>query len=261
MTDKNFEKKLDKMSGQLRELAEPDSGWVEDTRSFLMSQIRSERVVNEKVKIPFWLRLADGLMPQNLALKPAVVFSLVLGLFLISSFATVNASKNSLPGSPLYNVKISAEKIRYILSVSEESKAKTSMEIARKRAQEFRTLAISLDNNNPESRALGMGQRQFSAQKVSVQLKSELDNVKNKLAKINQQEKDTEKAVAVAKEIDKSVSEMEQEMNGDDEIDKELQNNLEGVLAQIQDVKLAALAILETGNLEAGSEKLETENG
>ena len=78
------------------------------SEDFIMSRIKSDLFIEEKNTVPIWLKLADAFVPANFRLQPVAVFSLVIGLFFVTSFASINASKNTLPGDPLYQIKITA---------------------------------------------------------------------------------------------------------------------------------------------------------
>jgi DNA-binding FrmR family transcriptional regulator len=220
MTDKE----LIKIIGGLKEKIQPDEKWLDESRSLLLSEIEAERMTAKKSRKLFWLRLADTFVPANLTLRPAATFSLVLGLFLITSFATVNASKNTLPGSPLYNVKVMAEKVRYFLAFSDEARTRASLNIAQKRAEELSQLMTMAEGENKE--LLGAV--------VSNQLTGELNNLKEKLVKMKSEEKDVAKMAAMAKEIDGQVMAIEKSL--------EAVGDVKSVLAKTEEVKFVILS-------------------
>ncbi|MFQ5594998.1 MAG: DUF5667 domain-containing protein [Anaerolineae bacterium] len=70
----------------------------------------------------------------------AVTVAALLVLFLAASTTAVVASANSLPGSPLYPVKIAAEEVRLTLTRAPEPRARLHMERAQRRNQELNAL-------------------------------------------------------------------------------------------------------------------------
>ena len=171
---------------------------------------------------------------------------MALVLFVVFSFATVNASKNTLPGNPFYNFKIVAEKIRYVLAFSEQDRARMSMDISQRRAKEFAIL-VSREENS------------LTAAQVSLQIKDYLTDVKTKFSKINKEEKDGEKVVAMADSINENIKDIEEAVNAIES--DNLKNNAQEVLAQTDDIKLVVLAALvgryTAGEIELSEEKLQ----
>ncbi len=147
-------------------------------------------------KTPFFIRLADYFVPANFALQPAAVFSLVLGLFLIFSFASANASRNALPGDTLYPVKITAENIKYTLAFSQTNKVKYAMTILENRVAELESIVKS-----------GNGERQVRMAATTKKIKEGLNLVNNKIEDIGKTEEPV-KAIAAVKEIDIKLSEL-----------------------------------------------------
>lgn len=209
----------------------------EALKDSILARLETEKIVANPQGVPFWLRLADTFVPANLALRPVASFSLVMALFLITSFATVNASKNALPGNPLYNVKIGAERLRYLVAFSDEARAKASMEIAKKRAAELKQLMSVAEGPNKD--LLGAV--------VSEQLANELDNVKEQFNKMKNEEKDAVKLAAMAKDVDAQVAAIEKELPT-----AGANNNFKNVLAKAEEVKFVVLST-QINQYEAGA--------
>ena len=219
----------------------------QDLKSLIMSKI-DFGTVEEKVKTPFFVRFTENIAAQRLMLKPVATFSLVLVLFVVFSFATVNASNNTLPGNPLYNFKIVAEKTRYILAFSEESKVKMSLDIAKRRANEFTALVSRIDNSSTQ-------ENHNTVIYVSDQIKNHLTDVKDKFAKINSEE-DSGKVLAMAEVINKDMDDITQEVS-------KAGDGAKDVLEEVDDIKMVVLAALverqEAGDLNLSKEELEEE--
>ena len=233
-------KEFKKQCEQIQDVCQPDKTWLKESRSFLMSQVGQTSETQEQ-KVPVWLKLADAFVPANLRLQPVAVYSLVLGLFLITSFASVNASKNTLPGHPLYPVKIIAENIKYNLSFSNQAKAKVAMSIVEKRVGELKIIAVEKQNQDQDINNINEKQKKVASAVSKV--KSSLDIVKNKLNDIKEDENDeNKKAVVVVKEIDEKLALVKNEIQ---ETNKEIENEISEELEKTSIVVLAVLNEVE----------------
>lgn len=219
---------LIKLTSGLKSSLEPRPEWLKKSRHLLLAEL-------EDKKTSLWQRLIYNLVPQNFIFKPVAVYGLIAGLFLMSSFATVNASKNTLPGSPLYIVKTSAEKVRYFLTFSAESKARMGLDLAQRRAGEFKVLMFK--NNLAAS---------TDGKKVSLQIAQELDNVKNNLNKIKEDGKDNTQVLEVVQLIDKKVVALKDDLAKVENTDPALNVDAEvkNALAKTDDIKVMVLAVL-----------------
>ena len=242
MTEKELIKKLKACGKEFRKQTKISKSQKEAGWNLIMSEIDFSIPAKES----FISRLAETIAAQKLVFKPVAAFSMALVLFVVFSFATVNASKNTLPGNPFYNFKIAAEKIRYILAFSEQDRARMSMDISQRRAKEFAIL-VSREENS------------LTAAQVSLQIKDYLTDVKTKFSKINKEEKDGEKVVAMADSINENIKDIEEAVNAIES--DNLKNNAQEVLAQTDDIKLVVLAALidryTAGEITLSDEKLE----
>lgn len=201
---------------------------VED---FIMAKIAKDFDYNYKQnKVSIWLRLADILVPQNLALQPVAIFSLILGLFLITSFASINASKNSLPGDTLYPVKITAENVRYNLTFSDQEKAKVAMSLVENRVNEFKSIVGQEDDS----------QKQEKIVQATEKIKNSLDKVKDKVQQIDQKSKD-EGVVETVKEIDHKLALVKDEIGSL----KNEGNEVKEIINQVEETSVVVLALLD----------------
>ena len=242
MTEKELIKKLKACGKEFRKQTKISKSQKEAGWNLIMSEIDFSIPAKES----FISRLAETIAAQKLVFKPVAAFSMALVLFVVFSFATVNASKNTLPGNPFYNFKIVAEKIRYVLAFSEQDRARMSMDISQRRAKEFAIL-VSREENS------------LTAAQVSLQIKDYLTDVKTKFSKINKEEKDGEKVVAMADSINENIKDIEEAVNAIES--DNLKNNAQEVLAQTDDIKLVVLAALidryTAGEITLSDEKLE----
>ncbi len=235
---------LKKLTSGLKNSLEPRSEWLKKSRDLLLAEM-------EDKKSSLWQRLIYNLVPQNLVFKPVAVYGLIAGLFLMSSFATVNASKNTLPGSPLYIVKTSAEKVRYFLTFSTESKARMGLDLAQRRAGEFKVL---MSKNNLAASNDG--------KKVSLQIAQELDNVKNNLNKIKEDGRGNTQVLEVVQLIDKKVVALKDDLAKVENIDPALNVDAEvkNALAKTDDIKVMVLAVLNDLENNKNNEQVTTNN-
>lgn len=207
------------------------------SEDFIMSRIKQDFSIDEKNIIPVWLKLADAFVPVNFRLQPVAIFSLIVGLFFVTSFASVNASKNTLPGHPLYQIKITAEQIRYGLSFSKVSQAKAAMSMVENRVGELKIIA-----KNENSKFSGIEKEKKVVAAVS-NVKSSLNKVKDKLNSIKQEnttkssEQEKQEVIAIVKQIDEKLSDVKDEI-------KQSGQELSDVTENIEEVSMVALAVL-----------------
>ncbi|PIP29495.1 hypothetical protein COX27_01075 [Candidatus Kuenenbacteria bacterium CG23_combo_of_CG06-09_8_20_14_all_36_9] len=224
----------------------------EKLENFVMGKILSELPAKEE-RIPVWLKLANSLVPANFVMQPAAVFSLIIGLFLITSFASVNASKNSLPGDTLYPLKLTAENLRYNLSFSSEGRAKAAMTMAENRMGELKMIT--------EKPALSKRKKKVKIAKAAAEVKNNLNLVADKLQNIAPDVSESE--AATIKEIDVKLSAVKNELNqvgvimGDEE-----SGEVQLAEAEAEKASAVALAVLDDNNKKnmTDNEQSETDN-
>jgi len=208
MTEKQITKQLESIGKEFRSNSTLSRDDKKHLDSLVLSNIKQD---TQKKPSLFLLQFADAFVPQSIALKQPAVFALVMGLFVITSFATVNASKNSLPGNPLYNIKVTSERVRYTLSFSEADKARASLDIARRRAGEFSSLVSRVGSSSD------------IAARISFELTTELNNAKEKMVQIRESG-DLGGALAVATELDQNIQNITAEIEKN-----EFENQIQGI--------------------------------
>ena len=226
----NIIKNLESLSSEIRISASNKK----EVESFLMSEI--SRDVQSQNKVSFLMKFADHLVPANLAFKPVAVFSLIVGLLLVSSFGSVSAAKNTLPGDTLYPVKITAENIKYSLSFSHEAKAKVAMGMVETRVGELKVIVADEEN----------GEREYKVVQTSKKIKDSLDKVKDKVAVINEE---------TVEEIDKKLAMVGDEIN---EVVQEIENGeveeLAQVVEQVEEASGVVMVALEEQKEQADND-------
>ena len=223
----------------------------EKLENFVMGKILSELPAREE-RIPVWLKLANSLVPANFAMQPVAVFSLIIGLFLITSFASVNASKNSLPGDTLYPLKLTAENLRYNLSFSSEGRAKAAMTMAENRMGELKMIT--------EKPALSKSEKKVKIAKAAAEVKNNLNLVADKLQNIAPDVSESE--VSAVKEIDVKLSTVKTELEQvSDAMGEEAAEEMQLAQAEAEKTSAVILAVLDDNKKnKTDNEQSETDN-
>lgn len=134
---------------QLKDLQnETNAGFVSsdshlEGRQNLMQAIGSRETTNESWSTFSILDLAHFIIGDFFA-KPAVAMTSIV-LIAFGSITTVNASTNSLPGDPLYGLKVATERAQLQLA-NNERRATLHTEFAERRLQEL----LEISSNHPE---------------------------------------------------------------------------------------------------------------
>lgn len=229
------DRKFTQLMAGLKDRVEPDQTWSTETKNFLLAQIPAAK--------PAWgLNLVTHLIPVNLVLRPVAAFSLVLALVFISSFASVNASRNSLPGDVLYPVKLTAENLKYTLSFSDEGKARAAMSMVENRISELKKITLMDDSAQVKQAKIGQATNEITNNlKIVADKMQQLDN--------NQASNEQEKAkVSMAvKEINDKLINIKQEMQVamDASLDNEVDQQIEKLTSEIEKTSTEVMAVLK----------------
>jgi len=113
-------------------------------RRLLLSAVARKRREMAALQPSPWERALSflsqlSLQPKNLQLARAVV-TLSLIALLLASVGVIKVAANSLPDSPLYPVKLTAEQVRLFLTPAPAGKARLYMSYAERRLEEARAL-------------------------------------------------------------------------------------------------------------------------
>jgi len=140
----------------------PDSSWLLNQKSFLLSEISRDEKKERKPSLVLPLFNFNVLK----IFKPSFAIALAT-IILITSLATVGViwtAQNSLSGDFLYPVKTALEQTRLTFTPSQENKTKLSIKLATERMDEFTQLI-----NEPEKKQdMEKTIKSFTAQIVSV---------------------------------------------------------------------------------------------
>lgn len=189
---------IDKLT-QLKRV-KPDKNWVIFCRENLilsMGQAKDSQPAKAPFSISFltWLK-HFGSKPF---LKPVAVLSVIFIMIFGSGLTILAKAKDSLPGDHLFPVKIALEQARLLAAPSAEDKADVQNDIMAIRLDELNKIINGNDS---------MESKQPKIEEAITNLQKHLLTVKDELPKFDKSEAKT--AVAVAKKIDASASEVEQ---------------------------------------------------
>lgn len=175
----------------------PDAAWLVSTKETLMMQI-GNTVGGQEPRTGF-RAFAESLrifLPENLAkaaMVPLAVLLLVVGTG-FGSTAIVAAAHDTLPGHPLYNVKLAAEELNLKFS-RKSDRTERRVEIAGRRLGEMARLASSPDLD-----------KDGKIERVAAHFSDEMNAVRKDLADL-QDEKDADEAIRIALRVEAKVDE------------------------------------------------------
>ena len=218
----------------------PKENWVIFCRANLAMRLKMERQQELlRQDMAFLPGLFDFLksnwQPKHL-FKTAYV-GLIAVLLLISGGAlTAGAAMKSLPGSPLYRVKIALENAR-LLIVSDAQKSKLQTEITSRRLDELKTVVDSSDSSANKAEKIT---------EVVGQIQQQLDTDKASLPKVAQ--RDSSRAISAAKDVSERAEQVKKAINETkDSLSSEIKPDLSEKLAEVSEAaKKTSLQALET---------------
>jgi len=120
-----------------------------DIESIPLPQVRDEAVASCLVKVhdalqlqkkPVWRARLPRFQWSRLFYFPSPAWVKALAFVLVAifiSWGAANLSADSLPGEPLYPIKLATEKVRCFLTIEPEGKAKLRLAYSEERAQEL----------------------------------------------------------------------------------------------------------------------------
>lgn len=183
---------------KLLRTVEPDENFRKTNRDILLMQIKNTLDVAQKTN-NILLEALKIFLPWSLfatMARSALVLFLIFGLAL-GSVLSVSAAEASLPGDPLYPLKLVTEKIQVSLTFKEEKKTEMHVELAGKRIDEVKKIKDKAEPPVQKSKKINVAVGKF---------KEEIENVKAKLEVLDKKV-ESQKVVEVAKIIDTKVSE------------------------------------------------------
>ena len=222
----------------------PDENWVILNRSRLAFRLEMEHkkdLLNKDFSVlgelfSFW---KNG---QPMAWRMARGFLAGLLIFLGMGGATVWAAKQSLPGTPLYRVKIALEKARMTVSFSQQDRMNLQAEMAEIRLSELKEVMQTSDS---------ISQKKEKAAEVMENMENQLSDVNNRLSK-GQPIKATDMIKAASK-VQKTVSQVKGVLP--EEVKGDLNRRLIALADMADEAGIQALEMILKSPNEAQAEK------
>lgn len=131
-----------------REGGSPDAEWLSSTRETLLLQIKNtvNETASQKTGFKAFAEFVNIFKPENMTRAIATPLAVVLLMFgtWMGGSSLVSASRNTLPGETLYNVKLLSERVSLQFASGTE-KTERRLEIAGRRLDEMVRVAGSSD--------------------------------------------------------------------------------------------------------------------
>lgn len=125
--------------GRLKNYVEPTPEFVSRSRNRLLTQIRRQRRASVAASLMAWL---ENLRLQRRLGWAVVAMLLVCSLLFGGTVSVARASQDSLPGEPLYPVKIGLERMAVAVTVSQDEDAQLQIDYTRRRLVEIQQLTM-----------------------------------------------------------------------------------------------------------------------
>jgi hypothetical protein len=235
----NIFKNLEELNGKIELTHEKKN----EIGSFLLQRIEAQQNLKISRKISFGMRVMDKIVSVNFFAKPMAVFSAVLALFVVFSFTSVTAAKNTLPGDALYSVKITAESVQYNLTPSREKKTKVAMLLAEKRINELKEVTKNVNKKHVVAQA-------------SANVKKSLNVVKTNIQNVSEKE-EAGKAVKTAKDVEEKLEKLAKETEAAAaETTEEAGKELAQLAEEMEEVSIVTLAVLIDKQDEVSDEEV-----
>jgi hypothetical protein len=168
------EKKLIQNLNTLKNI-KPREEWKTFQREILVKQINGSVEGANLLEAPVSL-LTPSLKWLQYITQPVMAVLLIVAILIGGGSMSVWASKNSVPGDSLYIAKIINEKTQFALTFNEEKKARLGLEYAGNRAKELKEVLLTEDSNEDKG---------VQVEKLVNNFKKEVNNAKDRIAKIN----------------------------------------------------------------------------
>ncbi|MFZ2970480.1 MAG: DUF5667 domain-containing protein [Minisyncoccia bacterium] len=164
---------------QLKSLKEiePNENWVVSVREEILTKAPYNDTISnfyaeKPSKMDSLAYIYESITKKHRFMPSLATMSIIL---LVGSFFTVTAAKSSLPGDPLYSIKLANENIVLAVSASEGDKAKIEIEQAGKRLEELTEIS---------KKSSDLGQQEKVEQLVA-NFEQKVNSAQTRMAKIN----------------------------------------------------------------------------
>lgn len=188
-----------------------------------------------------WREAARTFAPAKLLQlmrAPALAGLSAIVAVLGGSLMSVNASERSVPGDFLYPIKLASEQTRLALTSDKGDRVRLKTEFVDRRVQEMKIIVKAPEKNSERVR------------EAAVNLKRDLDTVKNQLNEV-QQESSASKSAELAKMVDEKTVHITEELNAvKGEATLEAKSAVAEAQAQAVQTGVAAMAVLIEANAQ-----------
>lgn len=206
----------------------PRADWVSLNRDLLLHQISlNNKTEPVRISAAGYFGLCLQIFKVRM-LEPVVVMFLLFGVFLGSTL-TINAAFYSLPGSPLYKVKLALEKTHAAMIFDEQNSVELKIEFAQKRVDEIDKIASNA--------AITPEEKQVQIQTAVKELKNNVTSLNQHLVRISSQPEnaDKQKTIQMAISLNSKIQTLAQSVGnagtdaGQDEVAEMVQEAVENV--------------------------------
>ncbi len=250
MDDKELINKI-----QLLKAIKPSEDWVLSCRGRLAFRLEMDRKKDILSKDSFVLKeLFAFLSGSNRQSSFNLAYSLIIAVMVVlgGGALTVWAAGQSLPGSPLYPVKLAIERARVSASLSEDSRLQLQTQLADARLQELTDVVNSQDSAD---------QKVEKMSQVVASIQDQLTTVNNQLPKAGIKT-EPRKALAAAKMVSEKASQAgkalvaaKESISGD--IKPDLNTKLADATKAVAKAGIAALESMIANQSSSAAEKKE----
>jgi hypothetical protein len=123
---------------------QPRKKWLEQTREGFLIQAKKEFEYVRSNNISLNNKYSTSLIFLRLFLKPISALAIVAILFFSGSTFAIQAAKNTVPGDPLYVIKINLEKTQKMLTNNKEKRVGLAINSSKERLKELKKLSYSI---------------------------------------------------------------------------------------------------------------------
>jgi hypothetical protein len=189
-----IEREIIKQLNNLKKV-NPDSGWKDNNRSILVSQIFGSQTEGKKFEFNWPLIFIKELPAQMVQSVSRPFATAILTLFFLVSAGTASiiAARETKPGDSLYAAKIAGEKAQLAFTFNEDDKTKLNMEFAGNRAEEISKILAETPSDKKDE----------TVDNLVNDFKKEINSVRTRLEKNKPVENPP---IAKKTEADKSVN-------------------------------------------------------
>jgi len=252
---------MDKVIEQLRDLknVKPREDWAKRNRDLLMSQITSQAPEKQSsfLNSLYFTKMFVPTRFLNFVAKPIGVVSVIIVMALGGGAMTVSASKDSLPGNILYPVKLTSERVKVSLTVSEDKKVQLHVTNAEERVREIAVILESDDDAGAKNKKITT---------ASDNLKRQMEDVKESLDVVRDQKVDKEKneqSMEMVKEVDQKVEVLSQKLQvtiDDISVDNEVVQIIDDAQDSVDEVGVKTVEVIvekfDKGEVDLTSEEV-----